>query len=255
MRVQSWASIAPSVALLAGLSCWTGVIGLVSGQPPAAQLDPTKFAEPPGQENEAIKRIIDQAKGELESGKSPTAILSDASFLPAHEWPRFRQLMRDSAQPAPLTIVSAKEQGEPLTVTGRVVEGSGQPVKAAVMYFYQTSSKGWYSDRAAHVGGKEGDRKHARLFGYLKTDAEGRFELRTIRPAGYPNSNLPAHIHIEVELANKPAAILITEIQFDDDTRLTADLRKRSQQEGFIIAKVAVDSEKRQRVEVELKMR
>jgi len=30
------------------------------------------------------------------------------------------------------------------------------------MYFYQTSAKGWYSDRAAHVKAVAGDAKHAR---------------------------------------------------------------------------------------------
>ena len=141
-----------------------------------------------------MQRLIDQAKAALESGKSPTAILTHASFLPAHEWPRFRKLIRDSAQTPPLTIVSVKEPGESLTVTGRVVNGSGQPVKAAVMHFYQTSNKGWYSDRAAHVGGIEGDRKHARLFGYLKTDAEGRFKFATDPPGGLPGQR-PSGAH------------------------------------------------------------
>jgi protocatechuate 3,4-dioxygenase beta subunit len=200
-----------------------------------------------------VRRSIDQAKTALESGKSTTAILTDTSFLPVHEWPRFRKLIRDSAQFPPMTIISAQEPGEPLTISGRVVDGSRRPVKAALMYVYQTSSKGWYSDRAAHVGAVEGDRKHARLFGYLKTDAEGRFEIRTIRPAGYPDSDLPAHIHVEVEAPDRPAGGLVTEIQFDDDLRLTAAWRKRSGQEGFVIAKVTTDSEKHKRVEVELR--
>jgi protocatechuate 3,4-dioxygenase beta subunit len=246
---------ATHMAIIAGLGFWVGVAGLASGQPPSSQRAATRFTEAPGKETEAAQRLIDQAKAALESGKSPTAILTDASFLPVHEWPRFRDLIRNSAQPPPLTIVSAAEPGEHLTVTGRVVDASGQPVKAAVVYFYQTSSKGWYSDRAAHIGGNEGDRRHARLFGYLRTDGEGRFELHTIRPAGYPDSDLPAHIHVEVEPAGKPAGKLITEIQFDDDPRLTAEWRKRSQQEGFIIAKVTTDSEHHMRVEVELKMR
>jgi protocatechuate 3,4-dioxygenase beta subunit len=37
----------------------------------------------------------------------------------------------------------------------------------------------------------------------LKTEREGRFELRAIRPSGYPDSDLPAHIHIEIERAEK----------------------------------------------------
>lgn len=150
--------------------------------------------------------------------------------------------------------MTPKEPGEPLILAGHVVDGDCQPVRKAVVYVYQTSNKGWYSDRTAHIAVNEGDRKHARLFGYLKTDAAGRFELRTIRPSGYPDSDLPAHIHVEIERADKPGN-LITEIQFDDDTRLTAAWRKRSQQEGFVIAKVTSDSDNRKRIEVELKMR
>jgi len=255
MHVNLRPSIAAYLVILAGLVFWTGGAGLASGQPPSRQRNATRFTEPPGQETEAVQRLIDQAKAALETGKSPSAILMDASFLSAHEWPRFRKLIRDSAQASSLTLVSSQEPGEPLTVTGRVVDRKGQPVKDAVLYFYQTSNKGWYSDRAAHVGGMEGDRRHARLFGYLKTGAEGRFELRTIRPVGYPDSDLPAHIHVEVEPANQAAGRLVTEIQFDDDPRLTAGWRERSRQEGFLIAKVTADSGNRQRVEVELKMR
>jgi protocatechuate 3,4-dioxygenase beta subunit len=247
MQLNPRASTAVRLVILAGLVFWAG--------PASAQPASTRFADPPGAETEAVQRLIDQARTALEGGKSPSAILSDAAFLPAHEWPRFRKLIHDSAQASPLTIVSEQEPGTPMTVTGRVVDRSGQPVKAAVLYFYQTSAKGWYSDRAAHVGGMEGDRRHARLFGYLETDAEGRFELRTIRPVGYPDSDLPAHIHVEVEPANGAAGRLITEIQFDDDPRLTPAWRKRSQQERFIIVKVAADSGNRQRVEVELRMR
>ena len=254
MQMRLRASIAINAAIIVQLSGWAVAAGLASEQAPSAQRDATKFTEPPGQETDVMKRIIDQAKAALESGKSTTDILTDSSYLTAHEWPRFRKLIRDSAQPSPVTIVTAKEPGQTLTVAGRVVDGRGQPVKNAVMYFYQTSARGWYSDRAAHVGGMEGDRKHARLFGYLKANEEGRFELRTIRPAGYPDSNLPAHIHVEVEQANNPAEGLVTEIQFDDDPRLTAEWRKRSQQEGFFIAKITTDSKNQKRVEVELKM-
>jgi protocatechuate 3,4-dioxygenase beta subunit len=202
-----------------------------------------------------MQQLIDRAEAALKSGKSTTALLTDASFQAAREWPRFRKLVRDSAQPSAVTIVPPNEPGEPLTITGQVVDGQGRPIPAAVVYVYQTSSKGWYSDRAAHVAGQEGDRKHARLFGYVKTDAAGHFEVRTIRPGGYPDSNLPVHIHVEVERTAPAAAGLVTEIRFDDDPRLTPEQWRRSQQEGLVIAKVTTESDKRQRVDVEFKLR
>jgi protocatechuate 3,4-dioxygenase beta subunit len=255
MKLRERPSIPRFLALIVAFSCWAGECAFAKGQSPAGGRDQTKFTEAPGKETDAVQKLIDQAKAALESGKSTTTILSDPTFLSVHEWPRFRKLIRESAQSSRTTIVTPKEPGESLVVTGRVLDGDGRPVKQAVMYLYQTSAKGWYSDRAAHISAREGDRKHARLFGYLKTDAAGRFELRTIRPGGYPDSDLPAHIHVEIERADKEAGSFTTEVQFDDDPRLTAAWRKRSRQEEFVIGKVKKDSKNRHQVAVELKMR
>jgi protocatechuate 3,4-dioxygenase beta subunit len=255
MKLRERPTFSRLLAFIVVFSCWAGEGAFARGQSPAGRRDQTKFTEAPGKETDAVQELIDKAKAALESGKSTTTILTDPTFLSAHEWPRFRKLIRESAQASRTTIVTPQEPGESLVVIGRVVDGDGRPMKHAVMYFYQTSAKGWYSDRAAHISAHEGDRKYARLFGYLKTDAEGRFELRTIRPGGYPDSDLPAHIHVEIERPDKKLGNFTTEVQFDDDARITAAWRKRSQQEGFVIGKVKKDSEKRQQVEVELKMR
>ena len=220
-----------------------------------ADREPKFPPPPPAEETDAARKLIDEAAAALRSGKSTSDILADPKFLPAHEWPRFRRLIRDQSKSSKVAIVQPKEPGEPLIVSGRVLDKAGQPVKGALVYIYQTSAKGWYSDRAAHVDAHEGDRKHARLFGYMLTDDEGRFELRTIRPAGYPDSDLPAHIHVEVEPPEKKAATLVTEIQFDDDPRLTREWRDRSRKEGFVIAPVAIGSDKTQRLRVELRLR
>jgi protocatechuate 3,4-dioxygenase beta subunit len=178
--------------------------------------------------------------------------LVDPAYLPAHEWPRFRQLIRQNAPSPAVTLVVPTEPGEPLAVTGRVLDRAGRPIPRATLYLYQTSAKGWYADRAPHVSGMEGDRRHARLFGYLVTDDAGRFEVRTVRPGGYPRSNLPAHIHVEVERPGAPAGGLITEIQFDDDPRLTPEMRVRSRREGFVIAPVEAGRDRVRHVRVEL---
>lgn len=107
----------------------------------------------------------------------------------------------------------------------------------ALVYFYHTSDKGWYSDTAPHILMNEGDMGHARLFGYLKTDSKGQFEFETIRPKGYPNSDLPAHIHLMVWKDDQVVAGLPNELQFDDDPRLTPDRRSRSLREGNLIKK------------------
>jgi protocatechuate 3,4-dioxygenase beta subunit len=214
-----------------------------------------KFTQPPGEETEQIKTLIAKAEARLRSGTSTTDILRDPAYLPAHEWPRFRTLIRRHATTSRLVIVCPGEEGDPLMVTGKVIDRAGNALAGAILYAYQTSAKGWYSDRAAHIAAHEGDRKHARLFGYLRTDESGRFELKTIRPVGYPDSDLPAHIHIEVRRDDDPQVNLTTEIQFDDDPRLTPAMRARSRREGFVIGVVRTEPDRPNRVEVELKTR
>src|SRR6516164_7992909 len=73
-------------------------------QSPSATSENTKFTPPPGKETDAVEKLIDRAKISLQSGQSTTSILTDPAFLSVHEWPRFRQLIRESAQGSPLTI-------------------------------------------------------------------------------------------------------------------------------------------------------
>ena len=68
----------------------------------------------------------------------------------------------------------------------------------------------------------------------MRTNEDGRFEMTTIKPQGYPQSTLPAHIHIEATTGN---GNLISELLFDDDPRLVGETRSRSVNEGFVISK------------------
>jgi len=197
-----------------------------------------KTTEPPGEESEAMNGLIVKAPMMIEGGMTPSDILKEPHFLPAHEYPRFREIIKAAARPGPLTIVTPDEPGPPLVVTGTVRNASGQPVKGVLVYLYQTSAKGWYSDRAPHYAADMGDEKHARLFGYLRTDDRGGYEVHTIRPSGYPGSDLPGHIHVEIFPEGAGARPLISEIRFEDDPRMTPAMTERSKQEGFIVATV-----------------
>jgi protocatechuate 3,4-dioxygenase beta subunit len=105
------------------------------------------------------------------------------------------------AKPAPvLTLVPAGEPGQPLVLTASVVGASGRPVAGARVHAYQTDATGVYTRERAM------DEPHARLAGWVTADSAGRFELRTIRPGGYPkplhlgdrDRHIPAHIHLDV---------------------------------------------------------
>lgn len=214
-----------------------------------------RFTLPPGEETSEIKSLIDKAQASLASGTiSATDLLTDSAYMVAHEWTRFRKLIRQYAKTKQITIVTPDEPGEPLVVGGVIRNKQGEPIKKALIYLYQTSSKGWYSDKAPHISGMAGDEKYARLFGYLRTDQNGHFEFRTIRPAGYPRSNLPAHIHIEIEVAGSEPNTFVSEIQFEDDPRLTKEMRNRALKERLFIFPVKRDTNGVQRVNADIRI-
>src|SRR5688572_16438229 len=147
-----------------------------------------QFTDPPGDETAHIRALIDRAAATLDGGKDVDAILTDPAFMAAHEYPRVRELIRARATKPGATIGTPDEPGGKLVVTGTIRDARGAPLRGATVYAYQTSAKGWYSARAAHIRANAGDMRHARLFAYLRTDDDGRYELRTIRPAGYPRT-------------------------------------------------------------------
>src|SRR3954452_2671567 len=119
-----------------------------------------------------------------------------------------------------LTLVNDSEPGQRLTIHGRVVGEGGKPVAGARLHVYQTDASGRYTP------GKPMDEPHARLAGWLQTDKDGKFELHTIRPGGYPKAvrlgnrerKIPAHIHIDVEADGyAPRKV---QVVFSDDPRL-----------------------------------
>jgi protocatechuate 3,4-dioxygenase beta subunit len=221
----------------------------------AIAADDTKFTPPPGDEPADIRALIDRAKATLAGRGTTSDILADPAYMPAHAYPRFRELIRSSAMAKPITLVPPNEPGTKLLVHGAVKDSAGKPIGGALVYAYHTNAKGWYSDKAAHISGNSGDTKHARLFGYVKTDAEGGFELRTIRPAGYPETDLPAHIHVHVEASGSPPRGIVTEIRFDDDPRLMLAWRERSKRDGDVVCKVTKEADGSQSVRAELVVR
>jgi protocatechuate 3,4-dioxygenase beta subunit len=116
--------------------------------------------------------------------------------------------------------------GEPLTVVGTVYSEDCRPLAGARLTMWQTDGNGEYGP--GH--GTDGMRC-CFLGGNVVTDADGNFQLITVRPAHYrgESSPPPAHIHLEVQHPDVPP--LRTEIVFADDDRLPAD----SESLGYIV--------------------
>jgi protocatechuate 3,4-dioxygenase beta subunit len=63
------------------------------------------------------------------------------------------------------------------------VTHQGQPIVAAAVDVWQADPRGMYDNQIEGLDGMN-------LRGRLKTDADGRFHFRSVRPAGYP---VPTH--------------------------------------------------------------
>jgi protocatechuate 3,4-dioxygenase beta subunit len=115
--------------------------------------------------------------------------------LPPGVWKNARKnglIMIHRPAPGEITpqaqIVKNPEPGDPLIVSGSVMAPDGQtPAGGVTVYAYNTGADGYYGENRTEYP--------PRIYGWMKTDAEGRFELRTIHPGCYPGMRVPAHVH------------------------------------------------------------
>jgi protocatechuate 3,4-dioxygenase beta subunit len=188
-----------------------------------------------GQDTADIIASID--KDLIEKKKTISEVLTDMNLMYLHSLAAFREVVKKNANTQPITIAASDEPGVHIVINGIVTNRSGKPLNRLLIYFYHTSDKGWYSDTGVHILEPEGDHRHARLFGYVKTDSQGMFTIHTIRPNGYPKSDLAAHIHIQMWKDDGTLLLGVTgELQFADDARMTEARRKKSIDEGYLIA-------------------
>ena len=119
------------------------------------------------------------------------------------------------------TIVSAGEPGEPLIVSGTIYTPDGRtPLEGISLFVYQTDATGRYSTTG-------GDNRNTRIHGLMRTNGDGRYEFRTIKPASYPASRIPAHIHAFVSGPGYPE-YWIDEYHFADDPFVTDEMRGKA---------------------------
>ena len=89
------------------------------------------------------------------------------------------------------------EKGQKLFITGTVYKLDGKtPAPNVVIYYWQTDNNGYYSPGE---GMNEEAKRHGHIRGGVKTDEKGKYSIYTIRPAPYPNENIPAHIHTSIK--------------------------------------------------------
>jgi len=156
--------------------------------------------------------LLGQSKGEDPFTKLPPEILRNA---------RMNGIIM-IRHPEPLgitshaTLITPSEPGERLTVHGQVVDAQDLKPRANVtVYAYNTDAQGYYGENKAEYP--------PRLYGWARTDREGRFELSTIKPGRYPTMRVPAHIHFALWGAGFPPQGG-SEVQFEGDSYLTPQM-------------------------------
>lgn len=127
---------------------------------------------------------------------------------------------------ADLTAQHAAEPlGERIIVSGRVLDESGRRVSTALIEIWQANAAGRYRHAT--------DNHDAPLdpnftgCGRVLTDAEGRYQFKTIKPGAYPwrnhyNAWRPAHIHLSI-FGQGLMQRLVTQFYFPGDPLLAYD--------------------------------
>jgi protocatechuate 3,4-dioxygenase beta subunit len=134
---------------------------------------------------------------------TPACDDGDDDSTPAQtEGPYFK-----SSSPQRASLVEAGMAGTLLTLTGRVLSTSCQPINAAKLDFWQADNAGNY-DNSGYT-----------LRGHQFTATDGTFSLRTIVPGLYPGRT--RHIHVKVQSPNGP--VLTTQLYFPAEPRNATD--------------------------------
>lgn len=100
-------------------------------------------------------------------------------------------------------------KGQPVALTGTVIDPTGRAVRGAVVEIWQCDQQGHYH----HPG--DGGRADPAFqgFGRVAVDRQGDYRFRTLRPAPY--SGRTPHIHVKVRLGQRE--LLTTQLYVEGD--------------------------------------
>ncbi len=114
---------------------------------------------------------------------------SKPEFTPWVEIGPFYPVLKPLDEDADLTIIAGKKTraaGKIIHVTGRVLNLKGEPVKDAKIEIWQANTHGRYTHPSdPNTASLDPNFQGSAV---LKTDTEGRYRFKTIKPGSYPAS-------------------------------------------------------------------
>jgi protocatechuate 3,4-dioxygenase beta subunit len=126
----------------------------------------------------------------------------------------FYPLTRPADSDADLTLIEGhreRAQGQVIYVWGRVLNTAGEPLPGVAVEVWQANTHGRYAHPGDHNPAPLDP--HFQGFARIVTDAQGRYRVKTIKPAGYPAGgfNRPPHIHFDI---SGKSSRLVTQMYF-----------------------------------------
>ena len=116
-----------------------------------------------------------------------------------------------------IALSKKSDKDEPMIISGTIFQPDGKtPAPNVLIYFYHTDSDGFY--------GRRGEVRDGHFRGWMLTDAKGRYEFSSIKPAPYPNRTEAAHVHMTLTGKNFKEDSINT-ILFEGDKFITEQER------------------------------
>lgn len=131
--------------------------------------------------------------------------------------------------PSEVYLPDYNEEGPKIAISGVIYKRDGKtPASGVVLYVYHTNQKGVYPKKGDEIGwGKQ----HGYIRGWVRSDAQGRYKIYTLKPAAYPGRKDPAHIHTSIKEPDRNE-YWIDDFVFDDDPLLTDEDKNKQDNRG-----------------------
>jgi catechol 1,2-dioxygenase len=165
-----------------------------------------------------VSMLVDAINNRKPSGASESTVLGPFHVADAPELPMGSDICLD-------------RKGEPMLVTGRILDTAGNPIAGAKIDVWQANDEGFYDVQ------QKGLQPDFNLRGVFRTGADGRYWFKAVKPKFYPipadgpvgqllarlgrHPYRPAHLHYILEAPGYET--LVTHIFDPDDPYIHSD--------------------------------